>query len=215
MAAPEVHAPGANTIPGIKMMEDLVTNLWPILSPFQKSTEAQRQQAIRTMMPNYLNSFMDLYEVDVSPPGRPWYHIDARKREMGEVIPNPAKRGQGSVRLTPDIESARQMGTKTISEIRTQAGIRAADEQKILEDKQKTTVVDLAVDQIMTGKGDKTVGELAQEAVKLGMTPKDFLGNVQSTMKSRMTEKENKVTGMPPKTPSQQQRYQLIQDFKR
>ncbi len=209
MAAPDMRLPSMNTLPGVKLLDDFITNLWPVISPFQHATNAQYQAALKTVLPNYIGTFMDVYDLD---PRDPLNTI--RRRETGEIVPNPMKRGFGTTSPDESDQLARMLGTRSLNEVRENEGVRAAKQNQELKNSQKTQLIDLAVDTI-TGKGDEDIGELMGKAVDLGMTPKDFMNQIKSVMKARGTEAETRMTGPVPKTPAQQQKYELIDKYKR
>jgi hypothetical protein len=213
MAAPDIHAPSANTFPGIKFLADATTSLWPIVNPFgPSSTIAQRQQFMKTFLPNYVASMMDVYEV-VPDTG---FGITMRRREPGEVVPNTNKRGFGNTAPTAEDQTARMLGTRSLRETRELEGVRKAQKMQELSNASKTQLVDLAVDSIMYGeKANHDIGELVAKAGEAGMPPDDFITAVRKAMMNRMSEAETRSVGQSgPRSPAAVQRYEIIEGFK-
>lgn len=206
MAAPEMRMPTANSIPGIKLMEEFITNLYGIMKT--NATKADRQLFLKTVMPNYVNSLLERYDID---PDTMDFRV--RERGEGEIVTDPNKRGFGITRPNEFDKTARLLGTRSLNETRELAGVRQAEATTQLLNQKKSDLIDAGADSIMFGKG-RPIEELIEDAAKLDMNIKDYLIAVQRAMRNRELEAEQRQYGIVPKTPNQLRKYEQIEAYK-
>jgi hypothetical protein len=200
MSAPGAHAPSENTFPGIKLGSDIMKSLWNLGT---RGTEADHKQALKTILPNMVSNYIDLMEESLG-----------GFKEAGDVITNPAKRGKAMVELTEDRQVARMLGTRDLGEVRETTSIRSAKARDQHLNAIKPNLVDLAVDEILHGKGENDVAELAQRALELGMSPQNFMRNIKNTIEARQVPESQRIHGRMT-TPAQRNRYEHMEKFRR
>jgi hypothetical protein len=204
MAAPDMRVPSAQSIPGIKLATDFIMGMKPILTGH--ATRNDWIAASKIALPNYIGSFLDVYDIDPAT-------MDFRRRESGEIVPNPLKRGFGNVRSDEFDQFARMLGTRSVKESRELEGVRMSQAQTQLINEKKTKLIDLGADSIMYGTGPE-MDELIEKAWELDMNIKEYMNAVFAAMKQREMTAEERTTGLVPKTQNQFRKYEMIDAFK-
>jgi hypothetical protein len=204
MAAPDMRVPSAQSIPGIKLATDFIMGMKPILTGH--ATRNDWIAASKIALPNYIGSFLDVYDIDPAT-------MDFRRRESGEIVPNPLKRGFGNVRSDEFDQFARMLGTRSVKESRELEGVRMSQAQTQLINEKKTKLIDLGADSIMYGTGPE-MDELIEKAWELDMNIKEYMNAVFAAMKQREMTAEERATGLVPKTQNQFRKYEMIEAYK-